>query len=349
MSVRVFTTIPPRKSVLDCSKWGRFDGCEQEETMHSMTIESHRLIQFLAICKANGVHTVWEACQRWPRLLTTTTVHRGITTSLFPEAMFEQNRRTVYEVQQREAAVSAMNLTFGLPDGIPAMIMAFAQDTPAFQPWTTKLTISRPYEMTAKQMIERQHPILEDMHTHPHPQCWLRGQLRDSCCSSIMHCGTCISCTEAVYEEDIWEAEKFQQPCIHARLGEWIDLYEVAANANVDAEGGEDFILESLQEENDDLRALLHGLLEAMGFETLEAAEEAYPCLQEEERAQYPRVSEGVAGGGVNGGAGSGGSGGSGGWAASASTSAAAPAPAPTSTSTSASAPSHGYNLRNRH
>jgi hypothetical protein len=126
---RSFEIIPPRKSVLDCSKWGRFDGYEQQETMHSKTIKSHRLIQFLAICKANGVHTVWEACQRWPRLLTTTTVHRGITTSLFPEEMFEQNRRTVYEVQQREAAVSAMNLTFGLPDGIPAMIMAFAQDT----------------------------------------------------------------------------------------------------------------------------------------------------------------------------------------------------------------------------
>jgi hypothetical protein len=61
------------------------------------------------------------------------------------------------------------------------------------------------------------------------------------------------------------EAEKFQQPCIHARLGEWIDLYEVAANANVGAEGGEEFIHEAVQEENDDLRALLHGLLEAMG------------------------------------------------------------------------------------
>ncbi|KAJ1411349.1 hypothetical protein B484DRAFT_435615, partial [Ochromonadaceae sp. CCMP2298] len=100
---------------------------------------------FLEICTANGVETIWDACQRWPRLLLAK-VDRGITTCLFPEALFEHNRRTAYERQQREAALSAAVLIFSVPNGVFATIVTFVQGEgeSTFQAWTTMLTDDLP-------------------------------------------------------------------------------------------------------------------------------------------------------------------------------------------------------------
>ncbi|KAJ1400241.1 hypothetical protein B484DRAFT_406076 [Ochromonadaceae sp. CCMP2298] len=70
------------------------------------------------------------------------------------------------DMRKREAAVSAMNLTFRLPDGVSAMIMEYAQDFPVFQDWDTKLTI---LGLTAKNMIQRESTF-DSQETHAHPQ-----------------------------------------------------------------------------------------------------------------------------------------------------------------------------------
>ncbi|KAJ1434158.1 hypothetical protein B484DRAFT_417577, partial [Ochromonadaceae sp. CCMP2298] len=296
------------ESTLDCERWERFDDNTGVDWGNSEYIESQHLRHFLEICNANDVKTIWEACQRWPRLLSTT-VRYGVTTCLFPEAMFEHNRRAAYD-KPSDANLSTAILAraFGLPDGVSALIRELAQDPhpPVFQAWKTNLT---PDGLTARTMIERESPEQETL-AHMHPQCWLRGQFEkdfvwkdeywgggyweerhqdegdevddgsgDDRDLRIMM-GMTVSDSEDEGTDSTVELTALQ-PCIHAPIGEWIRLYEEAVVCNV--YGQTDSLPELRVEENNAIRALLHGLLEAMGFRTLEAAEEAYPCLRQYE------------------------------------------------------------------
>jgi hypothetical protein len=205
-----------RESVLSCAKWERYDqGSREEPKGNAQYIESLKLNHFLAICKANKVKTIWQACQRWPRLLSTTPF-RNVDDSLFPEAVFEQNRHDVYHKHKGDWAVSQAVLAraFGLPDAASVIITSFAKENPVFQAWTTEL-----HGMAAKTLVER--------HKCPSKTvCWLRAQLKDS------------PCEYKPDEMELYSAKCFQQACVHTPIAAWIRLYERAVNRNIIRENG---------------------------------------------------------------------------------------------------------------
>jgi hypothetical protein len=223
------------ESVLNCEKWERNDIRNitswngQYDTEH---LETEHLRHFQSICEANGVATIWRACQRWPRLLSTT-VHSGVYTCLFPQATLEQNQETynaVYGKYESDWASSQAMLTtaLGFPDDVLALIMVFARDPPKFKDWTNKLTIRayHAHELTAK--------VGEDEG---------QGDAGD----------------EGDEDEELNTEKHFPQPCIHTPIWHWVGMYDEAARVMyADDET-------TIHNENFYIRALLHGLLEAMG------------------------------------------------------------------------------------
>eukprot|EP00601_Ochromonadales_sp_CCMP2298_P021837 CAMPEP_0173316430 /NCGR_PEP_ID=MMETSP1143-20121109/26498_1 /TAXON_ID=483371 /ORGANISM="non described non described, Strain CCMP2298" /LENGTH=268 /DNA_ID=CAMNT_0014259365 /DNA_START=63 /DNA_END=867 /DNA_ORIENTATION=- len=261
------------ESTLDCERWERFDDNTGVDWGNSEYIESQHLRHFLEICNANDVKTIWEACQRWPRLLSTT-VRYGVTTCLFPEAMFEHNRRAAYD-KPSDANLSTAILAraFGLPDGVSALIRELAQDPhpPVFQAWKTNLT---PDGLTARTMIERESPEQETLAHLLGGEDQDEGDEVDDGSGDDRDLRIMMGMTVSDSEDEGTDSTvelTALQPCIHAPIGEWIRLYEEAVVCNV--YGQTDSLPELRVEENNAIRALLHGLLEAMGFRTLEAAE----------------------------------------------------------------------------
>ncbi|KAJ1404657.1 hypothetical protein B484DRAFT_457251 [Ochromonadaceae sp. CCMP2298] len=141
--------------------------------------------------------------------------------------------------------------------------MAFAQDAPTFQAWDTKLV----YGLTAE-MLVREHQC-------PSEECWLRGELegdrgdRDRGDGDRGDKGD-----DKGGGDEQWTVVWFQ-PCVHTPIGEWVRLYEENVrhsvsrgfnrshcNVSLELNIGR---YESVHGENFAIRALLHGLLEAMG------------------------------------------------------------------------------------
>ena len=148
-------------------------------------VEKHFLDKFEKICSKNGVTTIWDACQRWPRLLSTTCLN-DVPTCLFPEAYFEQHRRAISKQQAGDRALSHAILSrrFGIPENITATIIAFAQCRPKYQAFYSKkhagdralsiAILSKHFDIpenVAAKIIEfaQFQPMCQDWMTHLNP------------------------------------------------------------------------------------------------------------------------------------------------------------------------------------
>lgn len=232
-----------RKSAPICciDKWEIFDQHNKFDEGNAKYMEFFRLKHFEMLCEAHDVDTIWQACNKWPRLF-----------QFFPEAEFEKKCRQALKKGEEKRRVTYPSLRRrGLPDVIIDVIIAFSMPTIGNR-------------IKGGSMAQHLH-----LHDCEEADCYLLSQLEQDDDSDQ------DNQDEQDNESPYYSSSSPCQACIHSPMGRFWFVYQKEQEYDT----LDHFAWENRIFANSTNRKILQMLLSEMGFASVAEAEKAFPFL----------------------------------------------------------------------